>query len=1511
MIAEAEKSVGASAGRIGSVLVVGAGIAGMQTALDCADAGFKVYLLESQPSIGGNMARLDKTFPTNDCAMCMISPKLVETGRHLNIEIISYAELEEIEGDPGNFDVTIRKKARYVDEEICNGCSDCQDACPVHITDSFNGELIDRKAIYRLYPQAIPNVFTIEKREFPPPCRGSCPAGVNAQGYVGLIAKGKFLEALDLVRERMPFAGTCGRICHHPCEKNCNRSDIDEAVSVRNLKRFVADYERDLIRDGKSIERAPSEIPVPEKESFDGKVAIVGGGPAGLTCAYDLARRGCRVTVFDSNEKLGGMMRTGIPEYRLPRDFLDHEIELILAEGIDVESGKTLGSDFSLGDLREQGFKATFLATGAQLEKRIPLDGSDATGVWYGIPFLRSVNQGKEQDVGETVVVIGGGNVATDVARAAMRLTGERRVSLFCLESRDEMPAHDWEIRETEEEGVDLNPSWGPRKVVVKDGKLEGIEFVKCSSVFDESGKFNPEFDESEKRFVEASAIILAVGQSCDLSFIDDSISTGRGVISADPLTLETSMDGVFAGGDVVLGPASLVDASAQGHRAAESILRYLKGADLRDDREPVERPTEFADIPANAHCDQIERNVPVVMSADERKDSFAEIEMTFSEQEAVAEAKRCLNCGGCCECLECVRVCKALALRHDMKDEWLSVNVGAVVLTNGFEPFDASLKSEYSFGRAKNVVTSMQFERILSASGPYEGRLQRPSDMKTPKKIAWIQCVGSRDVTLGNDYCSSVCCMSATKEAITAQEHERSVETAIFFTDLRAFGKGFESFYNRAKDSYGVRYVRSQVSSLKENPENGNIVVRYVGSAEGGGKIVEEEFDLVVLSVGLVARHSSRKLMEQLGVEGDRYGFVKSQPFELTKSSRSGIFLSGASNGPKDIPETVVQSSAAAALCGEFLASARGTETETKELPPEKDIDGVEPRIGVFICHCGTNIASVVDVEAVAEYARSLGGVVYAQDTLYTCSQDSQEVIKQTILDKDLNRVIVASCTPRTHEPLFKATLREAGLNEYMFEMVNIREQCSWVHQQESDRATEKAKSLVRGGVGKSHLLEPLRLSKVGVTRAALVVGGGISGMTVALSLARQNIKVHVVEKTDKLGGNLVHIKRSLEGYDWQEYLQNTISDIEANDNIEVHLEREIDEVAGFVGNFKTTLKSAGGATGDGPTIEHGVIVVSTGGDEWKPDKFLYGSDDNVITQRELEAKLEDGILARTVAMIQCVGSRDSDREYCSRVCCAEAVKNAISIKTLSSETDVYIFYRDIRTYGFKEEYYRKAREMGVKFVHFPDDKYPEVENVGGSLVVRAFDDLIDEEIEISTDLLVLSAANIPPESENERLSALLKIPLDKDGFYMEAHVKLRPVDFANAGIFVCGLAHSPKSTDENITQALAAAGRAACILTKDSLEVGGVVASVDLDKCASCLTCIRECAYNAPFINADGKAEIEAAKCQGCGNCAAACPAKAIQLSTFTDQQERALFASILSDDVTSMEFTDALVG
>ncbi len=1552
---------------VGAVMVVGGGIAGMQASLDLAEAGYKVYLVEKKSAIGGHMAQLDKTFPTNDCAMCTISPRLVETGRHLNVEILTNSEVDKVRGAAGNFTVTVRRHPRYVDVDKCTGCGECADVCPVVIPSHFDEGLAQQRAAYKLYPQAIPNAYAIEKRGVAP-CRDACPAHQRAQGYIALIREGRFEDALRVIKEDNPFPGICGRICNHRCEDACNRGKVDDPVNIHTLKRFVTD----------TVYAKPRVPPEPVPRQYDERVAIIGAGPCGLTAAQDLCKLGYPVTVFEALPVAGGMLRVGVPEYRLPSWIVDREVQDIVDLGVELRLNTTVTN---LDDIFDEGFKAVLIAVGAHEGIRLPIPGNDLEGVLINTQFLRDVRlaelRGREagnreagnREIGNTdprsqvrgkrVLVLGGGNVAIDVARTAVRL-GASEVHMACLEGRHNMPSHEWEIQDALDEGIVIhNDRTFLRVVDDGEGRVAGVECQRVAHFeFDDQGRLSVETVEGSEHVLPADVVIFSVGQRAGLAFIPDDAGVGltsRRTIAVNPNTFAATRPGVFAAGDSVSGTAFVIEAVASGHRCAESIHRYLRGEAL----EPKPHPELPVVKLTQAELDErmrrgeikITPRVPVPMlPAEERVKGFVEVETGYTPELAQAEAARCLACGICSECLSCWYQCGVGAIDHDMVEQVQEINVGAIILAPGYQVYRAELSEEYGWGRYPNVVTSLQFERLLSASGPTMGHVQRPSDSRTPKKIAFLQCVGSRDQS--HDYCSAVCCMYAAKEAIMAIEHEPDTEVHIFMMDMRAFSKGYEAYYHRAREKYGIKYTRCRISSVKEDPENHNLIVRYLPSELPGpsadntqhaSRITEEEFDMVVLSVGMEMSESVRELGRDLGIELDEYGFCHTVQFQPLQTSRPGIYAVGPFREPKDIPESVVEASGAAAAAGELLAQARGTLARQAEHPPERDVSGEEPRIAVFVCHCGSNIGGFLDVPQVAEYAKTLPYVIYAEDNLYTCSQDSITHITEKVKELGANRVVVASCTPLTHEPLFQDSVRAAGLNPYLFEMANIRNQCSWVHSDDWEAATEKAKELVRMAVARAARLQPLHTTPMPAKKAALVIGGGAAGMTAALSLAGQGFPVHLIERSDQLGGNVRHLHYFLDEVmggngtgNPQDYLADLIGQVQAHSLITVHLQTELVETSGFKGNFVSKLRNEH----ESFEVHHGVTIVATGGVEYRGDEYGYGSDPRILTQQEFEALLaaprspsgnwrsEIGDSRSStppspipnlqspisVVMIQCVGPAE---QYCGRICCTTALKNALMLKRLNPAAEITVIYRDIRTYGFKERLYTEARRAGVRFIRYDFDRKPQVTRADPStgsgrgpgqgsgrgsgrgsghpgLRVRVWEEILGTEMELKPDLLVLSTPVVPSPGAHE-LSARLKVPVDMDGFFMEAHVKLRPVDFSSEGIFMAGLAHYPKLLDESIVQARAAAARAATLLAQDTIATGGRVAVVDETHCVGCLTCVRTCPYDAPHVVANlagvgnilGAAQIEAAICHGCGLCVAACPAGAIQLMHYTDGQ------------------------
>jgi heterodisulfide reductase subunit A len=847
-------------------------------------------------------------------------------------------------------------------------------------------------------------------------------------------------------------------------------------------------------------------------------------------------------------------------------------------------------------------------------------------------------------------------------------------------------------------------------------------------------------------------------------------------------------------------------------------------------------------------------------------------------------------------KCRICERFCEPQAIDFNQKEEFINIEVGSVIVAAGLTEFSAVSKDEYGYKIFPNVVTSMEFERILSASGPTQGHVLRPSDGKEPRRIAFIQCVGSRDARVGNEYCSAICCMQAAKDAIIITEHLREAKVTVFGMDIRAYGKNFDKFIERAETEHGTRFVRARVSSVDIDPTNDNLILHY----EDDGHTRREGFELLILSVGLKASPYLRRLAAQLGVRVDDLGFVHTTPFTPVATSRPGIFVCGSISGPKDIPESVIEASGAASSAGAVLRDFPRREIVV-EYPPETPVDdGDRPRIGVFVCHCGINIAATVDVEEVVKYAADQPYVICSQELMFACSQDSQKLISDNIRELKINRVIVAACTPRTHEPLFQSTLQNSGLNPYLFEFANIREQCSWVHQREPKKATEKAKELVAMSIRKAAYLEPLTKSKLSVNKNVLVIGGGLAGMTAALDLAQQDFHVDLVEKSDQLGGNLRNVIYTLEGFETRAFLEHLGDEIRNNPLIRIHKNAEIESITGFIGNYKTTVKYNDGkyiglsdmaVFDERASIEHGVVIVASGATEYKPNEYLYGRDERVVTQHELEARIAAALPSlqelRSIVMIQCVGSRNDEHQYCSRVCCSTAIKNALRLKQFNPKVRIFILYKDVRTYGLKEMYYKKARQAGVVFIQYDDTAKPVVGLMDSALYVDVMEKIVDKKLRFCPDLLVLSSGIVPNE-DNKILSQALKVPLGTDGFFLEAHVKLRPVDFATDGIFVCGLAHYPKDISETIAQAKASASRAITVLSKKEIESEAKVAHVHENRCNGCGLCVDVCAYKALEIDPVKMVVVlNSALCKGCGTCAASCRSCAIDIRGYRDEQ------------------------
>ena len=898
------------------ILVVGGGIAGMESALTLGDMGYSVLLVEKEPTIGGKMILLSKVFPTLDCASCIATPKMAATFHHPQVTTLAYAEVDDIRKSPqGTFQVSINKKSTYVDFGKCTGCQKCEFACTVAVPDQFNFGMVARRAAYIPFAQAVPKKAVIEKHGSSP-CSFACPIGMKPHGYVSLIRSGLFEEAMERILKFTPIPGSLGRTCPAPCEKECTRGELEGIVPIRKLKRFAADHYYDEYSEPKYG---------PPKEKLDKKVAVVGSGPAGLTAAYKLAKSGYQVTIFEAEEEPGGMLRIAIPTYRLPRAVVNRDIKNVTALGVKIKTNHRVES---LAGLKEEGFDAVFAACGATQDTKMKIEGEDLAGIEGAVDFLTSVNRGDKVDLsGKAVMVVGGGNVAIDSARVARRL-GAEKVFIQYRRSRAEMPAFEEEIEDMIEEGIELQYLKTPVRFIGENGTLAKVESIDMElGEPDKSGRRRPVPVEGSESSIEVDLSIIAIGQRPDLATLvenDKPKLTRWNTLVVDSTTLETSIPGVFAGGDVVSGPATVVEAAHAGARAAEYMGRYLRGEQLPgkapvqllpvvDKKEVLERQKEYRNLPPSER----KKLLP-----EERVSDFREVELPLTEEEARYSASRCIDCGGCAECGQCVSACPADAIVMSKRDEHQKLEVGSVVISTGFELFDATRKVQYGYGRSPNVITAMQMDRLLSPTRPYNTVL-RPSDGKIPDNIAYVLCTGSRDCKVGNELCSRVCCMYSIKQAQLIMGALPLADVTIYYIDIRAFGKEFEEFYQQAKQM-GTYFVKGKVARV-DPTENGNLIVRYENIG-GGGKVEETEHDLVVLSVGMLPNQEALSLLSSGELEEDSHHYVKEvdEDHSPARTSIEGVYAAGSTSAVLDIPDTILHSGAAAALAAAHVERVR-----------------------------------------------------------------------------------------------------------------------------------------------------------------------------------------------------------------------------------------------------------------------------------------------------------------------------------------------------------------------------------------------------------------------------------------------------------------------------------------------------------------------------------------------------------------------------------------------------------
>ena len=1420
---------------------------------------------------------------------------MMDVGRHPNIELFTNSEVIEVNGQAGDFKVKVRKKARMVDEKDCTACSECEKVCPVDLLSEFNEGLGTRKAIYRPFPQAVPNSYSISRKGLAP-CQAACSIHQNAQGYIQLIAKGKFKEALDIILRDNPLPSICGRVCTHPCMASCTRSGIDSPLNIQGLKRFVTD------NNGRY------ELPKPSIER-DETVAIVGSGPAGLMAAYKLRQMGYKPTIFEALSSPGGMVYVGIPEFRLPKKVLLDEIERIERTGVAIQLNTPIGKDITLEQLRKK-FNAVFIAIGAHLEMKLGCEGEELEGILPGVEFLRNVNFGRKVKIGNKVLVIGGGNSAIDAARTALRC-GAEEVTIVYRRSRMEMPADPAEIEEAEREGIKLHYLAAPKRVIgTKNGKAKALECIQMRlGEPDDSGRRRPIPIEGSEFVLDCDNVIVTIGQSPDLDSLGEKLGldvTKWGTFVVDPVTMQTNIPGIFAGGDCVTGPDVVVNAMLAGKKTAISIDRFINKLDTKAERE-LESPYQVTyeiDTEGLPYLPQVK--MPSIEIS--RRKSWEEVHTGYTEEMAIKEAERCIACAECCDCQLCITVCEPKCIDYNDQDRFIDIDAGSIIVATGNDYHDPRGASEFGYARFKNIVTSLELERLLSSIGPTQGELIRLSDRRTPQKIAFVQCIGSRNLKCDIPYCSRICCMNAIKDALLIREHQPDSEVDIFYIDIRAFGKGFEELYRHSLDDGKISYIQARPSKVVEDPGTQNLVVMFENP--NTGRIERNIYDMVVLSSALMPSKGSIELGEILGIEtdNDRYFKLKDPCAYPLDSTREGIYLCGGATSPKDITDSIAEASGAAVRAAHHVLDYK-LERKKEEIP-QVDVSG-EPRVGVFVCQCGINISGVVNTEQVVEYAKTLPDVVLSEDTLFTCAASTQLDIQQKIVEHQLNRVLVAACTPKTHEPIFQETLAKVGLNPYLFEMVNIRDQCSWVHQHEPEKATQKAKDLVRMGVAKARLLHPLDVRELEIGHDVLVIGGGVAGIQAAIDLAGKGFKVNLIEKEKELGGRVAQLSTLYPSYKPGRHFVTAKMDELNSLDVKLYTSTSIESIGGFVGNFDIQLRSKTNGSFSDSSVKAGAIVVAVGSDLYPIPKgeFGYGVYPNVFTNQQFEQMTSQGKdlsindqKPKTVAFIQCVGSRgEKGNPDCSRYCCQAAIKQAIALRNMGIQ--VIIFHRDVRIYSRgAEEMYRKARGMGVLFIPYAKEKPPQLkgDNKVSSVIVE--NKQTGQPVELSVDAVVLSLGMVPNEQESDYLVKLLKIPRGADRFFMERHAKLGPVETAMEGIFLCGCAQGPKDIADSISQASAVASKVSALLSEDTIRLEPIVSTSDPKLCRACGKCVEVCEYHALELN-----EIEMGKqvvfvnealCKGCGSCAAICPTGAMDVRHFTDEQIDAQVEAVFSE-------------